>query len=53
MIQQIKRGGHNETTRNALITITSYNVTVGIFQNILGPTTSAISVQMFSSTKSF
>ena len=48
MTQQVKGGSHNEMTMKSLITVISYNVTVGIYQNILGPTTSAISVQMFS-----
>ena len=43
--QQVKEGSQNETTLKGLIPATTYNITVRAYQDILGPTSNAISVQ--------
>ena len=46
--QQVKGGSQNETTLKGLIPITTYNITVRAYQDILGPASNAISVQTLS-----
>ena len=45
MAQQVKGGSQNETTLKGLIPVTSYNVTIRAYQDILGPASNVISVQ--------
>ena len=45
MTQQVNGGSQNETTLKGLIPVTSYNVTIRAYQDILGPASNVISVQ--------
>ena len=45
MTQQVKGGSQNEMTLKDLIPVTTYNITVRAYQDILGPASNAISVQ--------
>ena len=47
--QQVKGGSQNETTLKRLIPVTTYNITVRAYQEILGLASNAISVQTLSS----
>ena len=46
MTQQVKGGNQNMTTLKGLIPGTTYNIIVRAYQDILGPASSAISVQI-------
>ena len=46
--QQIKGGSQNEMTLKGLIPVTTYNITVRAYQDILGPVSNAINVQTLS-----
>ena len=48
MTQQVKGGSQNETTLKGLIPVTTYDITVRAYQDILGPTSNAINVQTLS-----
>ena len=43
--QQVKGGSQNEMTLKGLIQATTFDITVRVYQDILGPTSNAISVQ--------
>ena len=43
--QQVKGGSQNEIILKGLIPVTTYNITVRAYQDILGPASNAISVQ--------
>ena len=43
--QQVKGGGQNETTLRELMPITTYNITVRAYQDVLGPASNTTSVQ--------
>ena len=47
--QQVKGGSQNETTLKGLIPVTTYDITIRAYQDILGPASNAISVQTLSS----
>ena len=47
--QQVKGGSQNEMTLKGLIPVTTYDITVRAYQDILGPASNAISVQTLSS----
>ena len=47
--QQVKGSNQNEMTLNGLIPVTTYDITVRAYQDILGPASNAISVQTLSS----
>ena len=49
VIQQKKGGNQSEMTLKGLIPATTYNITVRAYQDILGPSSNAISVQTLSS----
>ena len=49
MTQQVKGGSQNEMTLKGLIPVTTYDITVRAYQDILGPASNAISVQTLSS----
>ena len=42
---QVKGGSQNEMTLKGLIPVTTYNITVRAYQDILGPASNVISVQ--------
>ena len=46
--QQIRGGSQNEMTLKGLIPVTTYDITVRAYQNILGPASNVISVQTLS-----
>ena len=46
--QEVKGGSQNEITLKGLIPVTTSNITVRAYQNILGPASNAISVQTLS-----
>ena len=46
--QQVKGGSQNEMTLKRLIPVTTYNITVRAYQDILGPAGNVISVQTLS-----
>ena len=46
--EEIKGGSQNEMTLKGLIPVTTYNITVRAYQDILGPASNAISVQTSS-----
>ena len=48
MTQQVKEGSQNETTLKGLIPVTTYNITVRAYQDILGPASTVISIQTLS-----
>ena len=43
--QQVKGGSQNKMTLKGLIPVTTYNITVRAYQDILGPASNVISVQ--------
>ena len=43
--QQVKGGSHNKIILKGLIPVTTYNITVRAYQDILGPASNAISIQ--------
>ena len=45
MTQQVKGGSQNEMTLRGLIPVTTYNITVRAYQDILGPASNTTSVQ--------
>ena len=47
--QQVKGGSQNEMTVKGLIPVTSYDITVRAYQDILGPVSNVINVQTLSS----
>ena len=47
--QQVKGGSQNQMTLKGLIPVTTYDITVRAYQDILGPASNAISVQTLSS----
>ena len=49
MTLQVKGSSQNEMTLKGLIPVTTYNITVRAYQDILGPASNVISVQTLSS----
>ena len=49
MTQQVKGGSQNKIILKGLIPVTTYNITVRAYQDILGPASNVISVQTFHS----
>ena len=45
MTQQVKGGTQNETTLKGLMPTTTYNITIRVYQDILGPVSNTTSVQ--------
>ena len=46
--QQVKGGSQNKVTLKGLIPITTYNITIRAYQDILGPASNVISIQTLS-----
>ena len=44
MTQQVKGGSQNKITLKRLIPVTTYNITVRAYQDILGPASNKVSV---------